>query len=281
MPSRKTRNRQLARVAQRRYAERRRRRRRRTATIAVALVIGLAGVGVAGYAFLAGNEPAPSASGSASPEAGSKTGTVPAPEIPDKVACGGEVPDAASRPKPQFLAPPMTIDPSKTYTATMRTSCGTVVVELLAKSAPQTVNSFVFLADHHFFDGTQIHRIDTSIDVIQGGDPTASGSGGPGYSIPDELTGKPTYGPGVVAMANAGKDSGGSQFFIVFGNNGHNLDDNPAYTVFGRVVKGLDVVQRIGALPIVDPSAAASGDLLGQRPKEAVFLDKVTISTNG
>jgi cyclophilin family peptidyl-prolyl cis-trans isomerase len=81
-------------------------------------------------------------------------------------------------------------------------------------------------------------------------------------------------------MANAGKDSGGSQFFIVFDDNGHKLDANPAYTIFGTVVKGLDVVRTIGALPIVDPSTAASGDLSGQKPKEGVFLDEVTISTS-
>jgi cyclophilin family peptidyl-prolyl cis-trans isomerase len=280
MSNRRTRNRQLARVAERRYAERRRRQRQRTRIIAGALAIGLIGLLLAVFAL----RPTEQTSASATPSAsapGSQTGTVPAPEVPDNVACGGTVPAAASRPKPQFRAPPMTIDPSKTYTATIRTSCGAVVVDLLAESAPRTVNSFVFLADHHFFDGTQIHRIDTGIDVIQGGDPTASGGGGPGYTIPDELTGKQTYRPGVVAMANAGKDTGGSQFFIVFGENGHNLDPNPAYTIFGRVVKGLDVVRTIGALPIVDPSTAASGDLSGQKPRDAVFLETVTISTSG
>jgi cyclophilin family peptidyl-prolyl cis-trans isomerase len=281
MSNRRTRNRHLARVAERRYAERRRRQRRRTRIIAGALAVSLIGLVVAVFALRPTGRTSASATPSASTGPGSQTGTVPAPEVPKSVACGGTVPAAASRPKPQFLAPPMTIDPKKTYTATIETSCGTIVVDLLADTAPQTVNSFVFLADHHFFDGTQIHRIDTGIGIIQGGDPTASGNGGPGYSLPDELTGKQTYGPGVVAMANAGKDTGGSQFFIVFDENGHKLDANPAYTIFGTVTKGLDVVRTIGALPIVDQSTAASGDLSGQKPKDGVFLDRVTVSASG
>jgi len=172
----------------------------------------------------------------------------------------------------------MTIDPKRTYTATIETSCGTIVIRLLADRAPQTVNSFAFLADEHFFDGTQIHRIDTSIDIVQGGDPTGTGTGGPGYSTPDELGKHDTYGPGVVAMANSGPDTDGSQFFIVFGPNGHGLDGSPSYTIFGEVVRGLDVVRRIGALPVKDPSA---GPGPGQHPRQAVYLERVTVSTRG
>jgi peptidyl-prolyl cis-trans isomerase B (cyclophilin B) len=272
VPNRRTRNRQLARVAQRRYAERRRQQQRRARVIAGALVIGLIGLGVAVVAFW-GSRTQTSASGTPTPSASaSPTG---------KVACGGSVPKAASEKKPSFKnPPPMRIDPSKTYTATIRTSCGTIEVELLADQAPKTVNSFVFLADKHFFDGTQIHRIDTGIDVIQGGDPTGTGSGGPGYTIPDELTGNESYVPGVVAMANGGANTGGSQFFVVFGSNGQKLDANPAYTIFGTVVKGLDVAKKIGALPVVDPQAAAN-DIAAQHPKDAVYLDKVTISVTG
>ena len=215
----------------------------------------------------------PSASASASP--GTKTGTVAPPKPAARVACGGSVPTAAKQPKPQFSSPADVLKTSKSYTATIRTSCGTMVVKLLATRAPKTVNNFVFLADHRYFDGTQIHRIDTSIDVIQGGDPQGTGQGGPGYTIPDELTGNESYGPGVVAMANAGANTGGSQFFIVFGPKGHNLDSSPNYTIFGQVVKGLDVAKRIGALPIENPS----GGLAGQHPVKAVYLDKVTIST--
>jgi len=160
----------------------------------------------------------------------------------------------------------------------MVTSCGTIVIELDPKTAPQTVNSFVFLANHRFFDGQYFHRIDTSIDVLQGGDPLGTGTGGPGYSIPDELQGGEQYGPGVLAMANAGANTGGSQFFIITGKNGHNLDAQPNYTIFGHIVRGLDVAQRMQQLPIADPAAAAQGDLTGQAPKQAIYIDSVTIA---
>jgi cyclophilin family peptidyl-prolyl cis-trans isomerase len=160
-----------------------------------------------------------------------------------------------------------------TYEMEIQTSCGTIVVELLADQAPETVNSFVFLTQKGYFDGQRIHRLDTSIDVIQAGDPTGTGTGGPGYSIPDELTGDESYGPGVLAMANSGPDTGGSQFFIITGDAGHNLDANPAYTIFGMVVEGLDVAKQIQALPIQDPSAGIEG----QQPARSVYLEKVTI----
>jgi cyclophilin family peptidyl-prolyl cis-trans isomerase len=175
----------------------------------------------------------------------------------------------------------MTIDRKATYTATMVTSCGTIVIELDAKRAPQTVNSFVFLAHRGYFDGQYFHRLDTSIDVIQGGDPTGTGGGGPGYAIPDELKGGESYTPGTLAMANSGANTGGSQFFIISGPNGRNLDGNPAYTIFGTVVEGLRVAQRILSLPILDPAAAAQGDLSAQRPKQAVYIETLTIRKTG
>jgi cyclophilin family peptidyl-prolyl cis-trans isomerase len=271
VPNRRTRNRQLARVAQRRYAERRRRQQQRARVIAGALAIGLVGLLVV---FVAWN-------GGRSRTAASGTPTPSASASP-AVACNGSVPKAAGEKKPTFgKAPPMRIDASKTYTATIVTSCGTIEIELLADRAPETVNSFVFLAGKRYFDGTQIHRIDTSIDVIQGGDPTGTGTGGPGYTIPDELDGNESYGPGVVAMANGGPNTGGSQFFIVFGPNGHKLDANPNYTIFGKIVKGLDVAKTIGALPVVDPQAAANQDISAQKPVQAIYLEKVTISTKG
>ena len=215
----------------------------------------------------------PSAAPSAKP--GTQTGTVNPTPAPTTVACGAKAPPDAGKPKPQFAGPPpMKIDKSKTYVATVETSCGTIEIQLDAATAPQTVNSFVFLAEHGYFDGQYVHRLDTSIDVIQGGDPTGTGSGGPGYTIPDELTGKESYGPGVLAMANAGPNTGGSQFFLISGKNGHNLDANPNYTIFGHVIKGLDVAKTIQKLPIQDPSAG----ITGQRPTQAIYIDKVTIT---
>jgi cyclophilin family peptidyl-prolyl cis-trans isomerase len=208
-------------------------------------------------------------------------GHVGAQPAPAEVACGGIKPAAADDPRPQFShAPPVTIDQSKTYTAVIETSCGTIRVELADDTAPITVNSFVFLAEQGYFDGQHIHRLDSSIDVVQGGDPMGVGTGGPGYAIPDELSGQDTYGPGTLAMANAGPNSGGSQFFLITGPNGHLLDDNPAYTVFGQVTEGLDVAQEIQQLPIQDPQAAAQGDLRGQQPAQAVYLDEVTIEVS-
>jgi peptidyl-prolyl cis-trans isomerase B (cyclophilin B) len=282
----RTRNRQLARQHQRRQAERRnQQRKRQITTIVVALVIALVGGGIAYAAFTGGDDTKAGASGAtgttdqptgATGTTGS-TGTVEPQPGPAEVACGGTEPKDATRPKPQFSEPEQVVNEGTTYTAEMQTSCGKIVIELLADRAPQTVNSFVFLAQKGYFDGQRIHRLDTSIDVIQGGDPTGTGLSGPGYSIPDELTGDESYGPGVVAMANRGPDTGGSQFFLITGDAGHNLDANPAYTIFGMVVEGLDVAKRIQELPIEDPSANPPD----QQPKQSVYIEKVTIREGG
>jgi cyclophilin family peptidyl-prolyl cis-trans isomerase len=290
--SKRSRDRQLAKLAARRQAERDAATRRRNLIVgAVAGVLALVVV-IVGLGFLLGDDTdvaAPSVSPSASPTGspspspapGTQTGTVTPTAATEsgEVACGAEAPATAGEPKPQFAGPPpMKIDRKATYTATMVTSCGTIVIELDAKRAPQTVNSFVFLARQGYFDGQYFHRLDTSIDVIQGGDPSGTGSDGPGYAIPDELKGNESYTPGTIAMANAGPNTGGSQFFIITGPAGTNLDGNPNYTIFGHVTEGLDVAQRIQALPIVDPDAA---DLSGQRPLQAVYLDEVTIRKTG
>src|SRR6266511_1357336 len=246
---RKTRERQLAKLAARRAAERRRRRRQRILAGAVAAAVFLAGGVVAFLAFTGGKEhkkplarrsPTPAVSPSPSPPApsispgtGKQTGTVKPQPAPGEVACGAKAPATADDSKPQFDGPPpFDLDRSVTYIASIQTSCGTFKVELLPRTAPQTVNSFVFLAKQHYFDGTYFHRIADELDVIQGGDPTGSGGGGPGYNIPDELKGDETYPPGTLAMANTGApDSGGSQFFVITGPNGHGLDQNNTYTV--------------------------------------------------
>jgi cyclophilin family peptidyl-prolyl cis-trans isomerase len=283
--SKRTRNRELARLARRRQAERRRRQRnRQVGTIVVSLAVALVGGFLAFNAFTGDEGGATGATGptgptaSQSPEAepGSKTGRVQPEPGPEKVACDAKAPKGALKPKPQFNEPAEVLEEGLTYTATLQTSCGDIVIELFADDAPETVNSFVFLAEQGFFDATRIHRLDTSIDVIQGGDPTGTGMGGPGYTIPDELTGEESYGPGILAMANSGAaDSGGSQFFIITGENGHNLDANPAYTIFGQVIEGLDVAELIQGLEIRDPE----GGIGGQQPKQAVYIEKVTISS--
>jgi cyclophilin family peptidyl-prolyl cis-trans isomerase len=276
----RTRNRQLARQHERRHAERQQQQRKRQTTRAlVVLVVALVGGGIAYFALSGGDDTQAGASGATTGPTGATSSpkTVKPTPGPAEVACGGTEPKAATEPKPQFTGPKQVVKPGKTYTAEVQTSCGTIVIELLADQAPQTVNSFVFLAQEGYFDGQRFHRLDTSIDVIQGGDPTGTGTGGPGYSIPDELTGNESYGPGTLAMANAGPDTGGSQFFLITGDAGHNLDANPAYTIFGMVTEGLDVAKQIQQLPIQDPSAGISG----QQPTQSVYIEKVTIHEGG
>jgi len=292
--NKKTRNRQLAKQHQRRRSERmQHHRKRQMATIAVALIVALLGSLGVFLLFSNGDDTPPVASGAtgktgatgatgqtaatgatgSTGEPGSQTGTVQPEPGPQEVACGGTQPEDALTPKPQFSAPEQVLEQGRSYEAVLETSCGDIVIQLLAEDAPQTVNSFVFLAQQGYFDGQRFHRLDTSIDVIQGGDPTATGSGGPGYSIPDELTGEESYGPGVFAMANSGPDSGGSQFFVITGDDGHLLDDQAAWTIFGTITEGLDVAQTIQDLPIQDPAAGLSG----QQPVQAVYIERVTI----
>lgn len=142
-------------------------------------------------------------------------------------------------------APPMTIDPSKTYTATMETSLGTITLELDPKSAPAHVNSFVFLARDGYYDGVIFHRVIPGF-MIQGGDPTGTGSGGPGYKLKAEFN-KTKHVRGVLSAARTSDpNSAGSQFFIMHDDSPH-LDGQ--YTAFGRVTSGIEVVDKIAALP--------------------------------
>ncbi len=136
----------------------------------------------------------------------------------------------------------MTIDPSKNYTATFHTSRGEIVCELYAKDAPKTVNNFVFLAREKFYDGTKFHRVLADF-MIQGGDPTGTGSGGPGYKFEDEVKSNPRkHKVGSLSMANAGPNTNGSQFFIT-----HVVTQwlDGKHTVFGQVTKGQDIVDSV------------------------------------
>jgi peptidyl-prolyl cis-trans isomerase B (cyclophilin B) len=136
----------------------------------------------------------------------------------------------------------MAIDPAKKYTATFTTSKGEIVCDLFAKDAPKTVNNFVFLAKDKFYDGTVFHRVIPDF-MIQGGDPEGSGRGGPGYKFEDETRQNPNkHSPGTLSMANAGPNTNGSQFFITHVETSW-LDGK--HTVFGKVLKGKDVVDKI------------------------------------
>ena len=143
----------------------------------------------------------------------------------------------------QYSAPPeMTIDTDATYRATISTSRGDVVLDLQPQHAPKTVNNFVTLSNDGFYDGLTFHRVIPNF-MVQGGDPTGTGSGGPGYKFEDETQGNPlTHEKGVISMANAGPNTNGSQFFITHGPQPHL---NGKHTVFGKVAEGQDVVDSI------------------------------------
>jgi peptidyl-prolyl cis-trans isomerase B (cyclophilin B) len=140
----------------------------------------------------------------------------------------------------QWSKPPaMEIDPAKNYQATIETTRGTVILALYPQHAPKTVNNFVFLARQGFYDGLKFHRVISNF-MIQGGDPTGTGAGGPGYKFEDETRNNPLkHETGVISMANAGPNTNGSQFFITHGPQPHL---NGRHTVFGKVIDGQDVV---------------------------------------
>ena len=178
-------------------------------------------------------------------------------------ACQSETPKQWTSP------PPMRIDVSKQYTATIRTSLGAITVELQPRQAPNTVNNFVFLAREGFYDGVPFHRVIKDF-MIQTGDPSGTGRGGPGYRIVDEPVAD-NYSRGAVAMANAGQpNTAGSQFFIV---QGENVFLPKTYTIFGKVTDGIETVDQISSVA-VGPSAAGEVSV----PQQDVRIQKVEIS---
>ena len=168
-------------------------------------------------------------------------------------------------------SPAMQIDKSKSYTATMETSVGTLKIQLYANETPNTVNNFVFLAKQGFYEGVIFHRIIKTF-MIQSGDPTGTGSGGPGYKFADELPPKHSYEPGMIAMANAGPNTNGSQFFICTGIDSKNLNQYPNYTQFGKVVEGMDIVQKIAAVQVVSNGREVS------KPVNPPVITRISIS---
>ena len=166
-------------------------------------------------------------------------------------------------------APPMCIEDGKTYTAIVLTNKGELSIILDAIKAPLATNNFVVLARYKYFDGIKCHRAITDF-VVQCGDPTATGSGGPGYSFADELPAQGEYKIGSIAMANSGPNTNGSQFFVITGENGATL--NPDYTLFGQVIEGLDqTVPALNAASNPDPAAN------GVPPTEDLIIISVAI----
>lgn len=170
-------------------------------------------------------------------------------------------------------APGMMIDPNKEYQAIVSTTAGEFTIQLFAKDAPKTVNNFVFLAKEKFYDGMPFQRIIKDF-LIQTGDPLGNGTGGPGYTFEDELNNGHTYEIGTVAMVNNGPNTNGSQFFIGTGEQVKGLNNIPNYTIFGKVTKGMDVVQKIAASP-TKPNPQAGGE--NTVPVDPVTIKSITI----
>jgi len=157
-------------------------------------------------------------------------------------SCGGQAPGTAPTPKPKTYSapPPMVIDTSKQYTAIIETEKGNLVLELFASDVPITVNNFVFLAGEGFYDSTTFHRVIPDF-MAQGGDPTGTERGNPGYSFEDEFT-EHTHVVGALSMANSGPNTNGCQFFITYTPQ-HGLDGK--HTVFGQLIEGMEVLEKL------------------------------------
>jgi cyclophilin family peptidyl-prolyl cis-trans isomerase len=268
-------------------AAERAKKRKRLIRGGIVVVIGLAIIiGISLAVTSGGNSPKASttsttAKKSTSTTATSTTATTTAPKASAQatankaaVAAGCPSSPTAKLTKPSWTtAPPMTIDTSKTYTATINTDLGSFDVKLNAAGTPATVNNFVFLANQKYFNCVTFHRVIPQF-MDQTGDPTGTGRGTPGYSFADELPAKasPQYPLGSVAMANSGPNTNGSQFFIVAGPQGESLA--PSYSLFGQVTSGMSVVNAINADGNPSPSAS------GVPPKVIHRILSVTIATS-
>jgi peptidyl-prolyl cis-trans isomerase B (cyclophilin B) len=264
----KERQRQLARARYQRQQERRKQRthKARTRALATGAVCVLAAIGVGAYFLFGsggGKSAAASPSASASPASSAAAVTEPAHH------CTYTQAGTAAR---KVSLPPSSPDYRADYQATIATNHGAIVIDLLNSKATCTVNSFVHLAEQKYFNNTNCHRLTTSASglyVLQCGDPTGTGTGGPGYEFANEnLTGA-TYPAGTVAMANTGQpDSNGSQFFLVYKNT-----PLPAsYTPFGRITQGLPVISDIAKAGSDNANGPGDG-----HPKEKVVIESVSI----
>lgn len=197
--------------------------------------------------------------------------------VTNEASSAAKPPEVSSEPQPEtnletmnpknLTKPPLTIDKTKTYEAVLETSKGEITIELFADKTPVTANNFVYLAREGFYDGTIFHRVIDGF-MIQGGDPDGDGTGGPGYRFADEPF-EGEYTRGTVAMANAGPDTNGSQFFIMHAD--YALP--PAYVIFGQVVEGLEVVDKIAA---AETKMSPSGEK--SVPVSPVVVESVSIS---
>lgn len=270
---------ELARAKYERQQERRnaeseaRKKRQRVIALVVGGVIVVAGLAWAGISMRESDTvaaPAEEISTEETPAEVSESADASSPAEPSAVvaAC-----DPAGTPRPDTIswptAPP--VPDSSPTTLTLNTNCGDIVIALEPQAAPQTVASEAFLAAEGFYDATTCHRLTTSgIFVLQCGDPKGDGTGGPGYSVPDENLpdgGEVNYPAGTVAMANAGPGTSGSQFFLVY----EDTTLPPGYTIWGNVTSGLELIQEIAAVGV-------EGGATDGRPAQPVFIESATVS---
>jgi len=246
----------------------RQRRARRTAQWASGTVVLLVLAGIVTYTIVHLSSSSASATKltpSASPSPSASASGTPSPTSSGTATTCTYTPSPpASR---KVGLPPAKPDLKATYQATIKTNRGDIVINLLNSKAPCTVNSFVYLAGKNYFSNTHCHRLVTSgIFVLQCGDPTGTGSGGPGYKFADENLAGASYPAATVAMANAGPGTNGSQFFLVY----KNTTLQPNYTPFGTIAAGLNVIQKVAAAG-TDSSTGAG------QPKEKVVIESVSI----
>ena len=265
------------RSAEREAARRKQRQQTLFTFIVIAIIVGIGGVLIAVSMERPTDDLADNPSESPSDLASE------ASEPPDNrpVACGAQAPANAGEAKAPFEQPEQVLEDGTDYGAVITTSCGRIVVDLFEEEAPETVNSFVFLAQQGFFDGLEIFRNATSIGALQTGSGTNDASWDVGYTLKDEL-GKAEedgYPVGALAMANAGPDTGGSQFFFVYNDTFNTaFADNRAYAVFGQANdKGQAVLAEIGAIPVESPDDPASPG--AERPTEISYIESVEITT--
>jgi peptidyl-prolyl cis-trans isomerase B (cyclophilin B) len=258
-------------LARERYLRQQERRARRARRARLATVIGAAccvviGIGVGGYFLLRpGSNAATASSATATPTPTASPTPTEAAEPATHCTYVSSPPAARS-----VGTPPAKPNYTASYRATVVTNRGNVVIDLLNSKATCTVNSFVYLAAKNYFNNTKCHRLTTSGSplVLQCGDPTGTGSGGPGYKFADENTTGATYSAGTVAMATSGANTNGSQFFIVYKNS----TLSPNYTPFGKVVSGLGIIQNVAKAGSDNSNGSGDG-----HPKEPVVIERVTI----
>jgi peptidyl-prolyl cis-trans isomerase B (cyclophilin B) len=276
--TKKERQRKLARDAHQRRLERQDQRARRSRRWAVSIVafvvVAAVGVGLAaiGGAFSTGSTN-PASAATTTPSATASPTATPSSTANAAMVDGKCIYVPGGTPARKVSLPPATPDTAATYTATIVTNRGTIVIDLLNKQAPCTVGSFVSLADQNYFNNTPCPRLSNTqgLYILQCGDPTGTGSGTPGYGFNSENLAGATYPAGTLAMANSGSpDSNESQFFFVF----KATDLPPSYTPFGKVVSGLNILQDVGSHGFGAPLNPYGGG----KPKESVEFESVTVS---